>query len=59
MIPETVGDFRMPSFYCGAVAVSANLSLSTWIRGGMECICPSQEFCWSNAELSDDNSSNS
>lgn len=27
--------------------------------GGMECICPSQEFCWSNAELSDDNSSNS
>lgn len=59
MIPETVGDFRMPSFYCGTVALSANLSLSTWIRGGMECVYPSQESCLSNAELSDDNSSNS
>ena len=57
MIPETVGDFRMPSFYCGTVALSANLFLSTWIRGGMECVCPSQESCLSNAELSDDNSS--
>ena len=34
MVSEAVGDFRMPSLHCGAVAFSANLSLGSWIRGG-------------------------
>lgn len=34
MVFEVVGDFRMFSFYCGAVVFSVNLFFGSWIRGG-------------------------